>query len=132
MELAGAVAAALTVLDFANRERRIGNAHRVSAGPCAAALIVNRVNIDVSARRWTLENAFAGLGANIPPAFSRPTALILVADGDADAARRRVTEFEFRLRRQGQDAGDQANEWTGQKCRAQNCKDRHRRLTNLI
>src|SRR5579862_5470219 len=96
LEEAGAVVAARqAIADAADREFLVAGAHIGLPHPFAAAIVIDRVEIIVSRHKIALEHRFARPCRQVPPAFRRPALPILVADGDADAARRIVAQPEI-------------------------------------
>ena len=100
LEKAGAVVAARqAIADAADRELLVAGAHVGLSHPFAAAIVVDGVDIIITRDEIALEHGLAGARRQVPPAFRGPAVGILVADGDADAARRVVAQPEIGRRR---------------------------------
>ena len=100
LEEAGAVVAARqAVLDALDGEFLVARAHEGLAGPFAAAVVVDRVDIIEARDQRALEQRLAGARRQVPPAFGDQPVGVLVADRDADAAAGVVAEPEVGQRR---------------------------------
>ena len=57
-------------------ERLVCRAHEVLAGPFAAAVVVDGVDVQISGSGRPLSKRFAGLRRDVPPAFGRPAVVV--------------------------------------------------------
>jgi hypothetical protein len=96
LEKAGTVKAAHeAIADAADREFLVAGTHKGLSHPFAAAIVVDGVDIIIPRDQVTLEQGLATAGRQIPPAFRGPAFGVLVADGDADAARSIIAQAEI-------------------------------------
>ena len=96
LEEAGAVIAARqAILGAADGEFLLARAHERAAGPFAAAVVVDRVDVVVARDQRPAQNRLAGARGQVPPAFGGPLLGVLVADRDADPAAGVVAEPEI-------------------------------------
>src|SRR5690606_28998374 len=91
------VSPTLAVGNVPDGEGLVLSAHVVRAGPFTTAVVVYRVNVDEAARYGSLEESFAGLGSDVPPALGGPALGVLVTDGDTDTALRGIAQLEVRM-----------------------------------
>ena len=102
LEEAGAVIAARqAVLGAADGEFLLARAHEGLAGPFAAAVVVDRVDVIVTRDQCAAQQRFARARRNVPPAFGGPALVVLVADRDADPAAGVVAQPEIGFGRIG-------------------------------
>ncbi len=93
LEETGAIEAARqAIFSPTDGELLFARTHEGLAGPFAAAVIVDGINIIISCDEIAAQKRFAGSGSEIPPAFSDPALIVLVAQRDADLAGRVVAE----------------------------------------
>src|SRR5829696_8128852 len=88
-------AAREAVLDAADRELALPGAHEGAAGPFAAAVVVDRIDIVEPRREEALEQRLAAPRRDVPPALRHPALLVAVSDRDADPARRQVAHAQI-------------------------------------
>ena len=99
------IAVRQAVANAADRELPVARAHIGPSRPFAAAIVVDGVDIIITRDQIALEHGLAGSRRQVPPAFGGPAVSVLIADRDADPARRVVAEPEIgrgRPRRSGQ------------------------------
>src|SRR6185312_375512 len=114
LEKAGSVKAARqAIVGAANGELLVARAHEGAAGPLAAAVVVDRVDVIVTRDQRAAQQRFAGSWRNVPPAFGGPAFRILVTDGDAHAAAGVVAEPEVGPCRRGGDRREQQGRQPG-------------------
>src|SRR6185437_4035605 len=106
LEITGAVVTARqTVADAAYGKLLFARTHEGVAGPFAAAVVVDRVDVIIARDQRAAQQSFASARRHVPPAFGGPALGILVAERDADPAAGIVAEPEVgpgRRRRQQQ------------------------------
>src|SRR5215217_9241245 len=103
-EAAAVEAAGEAILDAADREFTVARAHERAPAPFAAAIVVDRVDIEIPRRQLALEQGFAAARVEVPPAFRDPALRVAVADRDADAARRHIAQPQVRVRGGGRES----------------------------
>src|SRR5262249_44199986 len=84
-EKAGAIIAAReAIVRTADGELLLSRAHECLAGPFSAAVIVDRIDVIEARDECAPQHSLAAAGGDVPPAFSGPAFVLLVADRDAD------------------------------------------------
>src|SRR4029453_11194554 len=73
------VPALLAVGVVANAERLVLRAHETGTAPLAAAIVIDRVDVDIAAWHAAPEQGLAALCGKIPPALRRPSLGVLIA-----------------------------------------------------
>src|ERR1700748_3110454 len=85
-ETCAIIPARQAILGAAHGEFLVARTHECLTRPFATAVIVNRVDVIESGDQRSTQQRLARPGCKVPPAFSGPPILVLVADGNADPA----------------------------------------------
>ncbi len=88
--------APIAIIDPFDGKLDIVGAHGNNTTPFAAFVVVEGINIVKPGAKFILDEERAGLAVDVPPTFARPAILVLVADRNADPARRAIAKLELR------------------------------------
>ncbi len=101
-EETGAIEAAReTIRDAFDGELFFARAHEGLACPFAALIVIKRIDIIKACDKRSAHQRLASVRCHVPPALGGPDVVVLVADGDADAALRAVAETKIGMRNRG-------------------------------
>jgi len=111
-EKAGAVEAAReTILNALDGEFFFSRAHESLACPLAALVVIKRINIIKTCDKRAAHQRFATIRRHVPPTLGGPDVVVLVTDGDADAALRAVAQTKVGMRNRGRyESGEEKRE----------------------
>ena len=89
------IAARQAIVGAADGEFLLARAHEGVAGPFAAAVVIDRVDVIIARHQRAAQQRFAGARRHVPPAFGDPALGVLVAERDADPAAGVVAQPEI-------------------------------------
>src|SRR5215472_14649428 len=96
LEEAGAVIAAReAIFGSADGELLFPRAHEGLAGPFAAAIVVDRIDVVEAGDERAAQHGLAAAGGDVPPALGGPAFVLLVTDRDPDPVAGIVAEAEI-------------------------------------
>src|SRR3981081_1484585 len=104
------IAARQAIVGAADGELLFPRTHEGLAGPFAAAIVVDRVNVIEPGDEGSPQHGLAAAGGDVPPALGGPALVLLVTDRDADPVAGVVAKPEIspgRLGGQGESRRDQ-------------------------